>query len=306
MRRTVLVGAWLWRLARLAVVGLLACAAPAWAVPPKAITVVMDDDYPPYVFHDASGHAQGLLVDQWALWSQRTGIEVRLQPMDWAKAQKALLAGEADVIDTMFETEARRKLYDFSAPHARIDVPIFFHQSVSGIVDAASLTGFTVGVKEGDACIEVLHRRGVQNLKPYASYTAITAAAAAGDLRVFCVDQPPGLYLLNLLGVESKFRHTLPLYSGEFHRAVRKGQTELLALVNDGFSRITEGERRELEEKWFGDGLGLESSLSRIGDWALLGGAVVASLAALLVAWTQTLRRRVAARTDELDRKSVV
>jgi ABC-type amino acid transport substrate-binding protein len=110
MWRTGLVGEWLRRLAWLAVAGALAWMAPAWAVPPKSITVVMDDDYPPYVFRDASGRVQGLLVDQWALWGQRTGVEVNLQPMDWAKAQKVLLAGEADVIDTMFETEARQKL----------------------------------------------------------------------------------------------------------------------------------------------------------------------------------------------------
>jgi len=303
-------GGWRWLvLACLTGAWLLAttCAARAQAQPlgqPKSITVVMDDDYPPYVFRDPSGQVQGLLIDQWALWSQRTGVEVKVQAMDWAKAQKVMLAGQADVIDTIFETEDRKALYDFSAPYARIEVPIFFHQSISGIVDIPSLKGFTVGVKEGDACVERLHRQGIDTLHAYNSYTAITAAAVAGEVRVFCVDQPPALYLLSQLGVASKFRRSMPLYSGEFHRAVRKGDTAMLALVADGFSRITDAERRELDQKWFGSGLGIdgESGLTRYGDRVLLGLAGVAAVVGLLAAWNLMLRRRVATRTSALSR----
>ena len=100
---------------------------------------------------------QGLLVDQWTLWSQRTGIEVKLQSMDWAKAQKAMLAGQADVIDAMFKTEDRQALYDFSAAYARIEVPVFFHQSISGIVTIPSTSGETHvqsdSVNFGDSCL---------------------------------------------------------------------------------------------------------------------------------------------------------
>ena len=271
---------------------------------PQSITVVTDDDYPPYAFRDPSGQMQGLLVDQWTLWSQRTGIEVKMQSMDWAKAQKTMLAGQADVIDAMFKTEDRQALYDFSVPYARIEVPVFFHQSISGIVDTPSLKGFTVGVKEGDACVEILQRQGIDTLHTYNSYSAITAAAAVGEVRVFCMDQPPALYLLSQLGMESKFRRSMPLYTGEFHRAVRKGNGAMLVLVEDGFSRITEAERREMEVKWFGDGLGndAESGLLRYGGWVLLGLAGVAAVVGLLAAWNLMLRRRVAARTAALTR----
>ena len=81
--------------------------------------------------------------------------------MDWGKARAAMESGQADVIDTIFATEERRKIYDFSLPYATIDVPIYFHQSIGGITDAASLRGFMVGVKEGDACIDHLLAHGV-------------------------------------------------------------------------------------------------------------------------------------------------
>jgi hypothetical protein len=50
------------------------------------------------------------------------------------------------VIDTIFRTPAREKLYGFTAPYVDIEVPVFFNRELSG---------FTVGVKAGDACIEV-------------------------------------------------------------------------------------------------------------------------------------------------------
>jgi len=42
----------------------------AAAAEPPAVTVVMDDNYPPYVFRDADGNLQGILKDLWDLWSR--------------------------------------------------------------------------------------------------------------------------------------------------------------------------------------------------------------------------------------------
>ncbi|MBA3059331.1 MAG: EAL domain-containing protein [Rhodoferax sp.] len=269
---------------------------------PKSITVVVDDNYPPFIFRDASGQLQGILKDSWALWQAHTGIAVDLQAMDWARAQQLILAGQADVIDTMFQTPARQQLYEFSVPYAQLDVPIFFHKSISGITNADSLKGFTVGVKEGDACIEVLHTHGIDSIKKYPAYSAVIAAAASGDVRVFCVDQPPAVYLLNQLGIEKDFRHSVPLYSGEFHRAVRKGDSALLKIVEDGFARISAQEREQIERKWYGSAVAGYGVMHYAGyaSYALLG---LVLLATVLVLWNWLLRRQVALRTTDIARE---
>jgi len=59
------------------------------------ITIVSDDNYPPFIFRDGDGNLQGILPDQWKLWEEKTGIKVRLIGMDWDKAQKALKEGRA-------------------------------------------------------------------------------------------------------------------------------------------------------------------------------------------------------------------
>ena len=80
--------------------------------------------------------------------------------MDWGKALEEMKQGRGDVIDTIFKTEGRAKLFDFTPPYCDIDVPVFFEQSISGINSIKSRKGYVVGVKSGDACIDVLKKTG--------------------------------------------------------------------------------------------------------------------------------------------------
>ncbi len=60
---------------------------PAIVNPPvSSIRVVMDNNYPPYIFLDEQGNPQGILVDQWALWEERTGVKVELSAIPWDDA----------------------------------------------------------------------------------------------------------------------------------------------------------------------------------------------------------------------------
>lgn len=266
---------------------------------PKSITVVMDDNYPPYIFRDANGQTQGILKDSWGLWSAHTGIAVNLQAMDWAAAQQEMLAGHADVIDTIFKTDERQHSYDFSPPYVRLDVSIFFHKSISGIVNADSLKGFSVGVKEGDACIDELRHHGVAALQRYPNYSALITAAAANSVRVFCMDEAPAVYLLNQHGLARDFMHSKAIYSGEFHRAVSKGNMAMLRLVDDGFSKITELERQQIEEKWMGSAIhGLENSAYYFYGRYVLLGTILAVVVLLL--WNRMLSLRVRTKTAHL------
>lgn len=266
---------------------------------PASIRVVLDDNYPPYIFRSRDGQVRGILKDLWDIWQARTGIRVDFQPMDWSKALAAMERKEADVIDTLFRTEARMPYFEFSEPYATIEVPIFFHHSIAGITDATSLKGFTVGVKQGDACIEYLHNNGIQDLRPYLSYEAEAAAAAREEIRVLCMDRPPAIYYFNREKVADRFRESPPLYLGQFHWAVAKGRTDLQKVVQQGFALISPEERAAIEERWQGRTLPGSnwSPLSRNVTQAILA---MLAIVFVLGTWTWTLRRRVTTRTAEL------
>src|SRR5690349_12771436 len=85
--------------------GILSYAAPP--PPGSGIRVVMDNNYPPYAFQDSSGKLQGVLVDQWHLWSEKTGIPAEIIGQNWGEAQRHMQAGKFDVIDTIFRNQTR-------------------------------------------------------------------------------------------------------------------------------------------------------------------------------------------------------
>ncbi len=260
------------------------------------LVVVSDDNYPPYIFRDASGMVRGILPDQWALWEQKTGVKVDLRAMDWSEAQRTMNEGRADVIDTIFLTKERAERYDFTPPYARIEVPVYSHKTLGGISDIASLKGFTIGVKSGDAVIEHLTSKGIDSLKEYPSYEAIILAAKNQEIKVFSVDQPAAVYFLYKHGIAGEFRQSFVLYTGEFHRAVRKNRPDLLQLVNKGFDHISSRKYRAIDRKWMGSPFLLKAVLRQWGDW-IIGGLVVALA---LVMGNILLGRRVQTKTAAL------
>jgi ABC-type amino acid transport substrate-binding protein len=143
---------------------------------PRVLRVAIDDNYPPYVFRDASGTLTGYLVDLWRLWEEKTGVQVKLLASDWATAEQRMAAGRADVIDTVFRTAERERVLDFSPPYETIPVSIYTHVGIGGIVDLDTLRGFLVGVKAGDACVETLAAAGITSVQAFASYEALVGA----------------------------------------------------------------------------------------------------------------------------------
>ena len=266
---------------------------------PSGITVVLDDAYPPYAFRDANGVLRGIQIDEWRLWQKKTGTDVTLVGTDWDKALWFMERGGADVIDTIFVTPARMKLYDFSKPYASIEVPVFFHKDIGGITDARSLLGFTVGVKAGDAAVDYLTNAGITSLEKFPTYEAVVKAAAERRIRVFCIDKPPGLYYLYKMNLEGDYRVTPPLYTGELHWAVRKGKRQLLSFVEKGFSLITPLERRDIVRRWKGTPIQrmVYYQYGAYAGYAAFGAAI---LLVFLLLLTWSLRRRVSARTAQL------
>lgn len=262
----------------------------------QRIRVVMDNNYPPYVFKDDHGQLKGIVVDQWRLWEKKTGIRAELTGMDWKDAEQRMEEGEFDVIDTIFRNEQREKLYDFSKPYARLDVPLFFHVDISGIRGAADLKGFLVAVKAGDNVIDELKRQGVTNITVYPSYGKLIEAARDGKVKIFSVDRPSALYYLNKMGIQDQFRETEPLYSGELHRAVAKGNVALLRTVEHGFAAISKTEYQAIDKLWMGTPL---SGLLHFKYAGYVVGAIAATISGLLI-WLWTLKRAVARKTREL------
>ncbi|EKD37045.1 MAG: PAS/PAC sensor hybrid histidine kinase, partial [uncultured bacterium] len=260
------------------------------------LRVAMDNNYPPYVFQAGDGTIQGILIDQWRLFEKKTGIRVEIDAMDWGNALGGMKAGQFDVIDTIFKTEERSGWLDYTRPYARLEVPVFFNSQISGISDAASLQGFAVAAKKGDAAVDLLRSQGVENLMLFNSYEEIIRAARDRKVNVFVVDKPPALYFLYKFGIIEQYKESSPLYVGEFHRAVRKGDASTLLAIDNGFALITPAELRQIEKKWYGSALLGTFPLG----YTLTGVGLLLFLVASLSLWNRSLRKAVETRTRAL------
>ena len=262
------------------------------------LRVVSDENYPPYLFLNAEGKEDGLLVDLWRLWERKTGIKVELKAMKWDEAQRTLLRGDADVIDLIYETPGRAPFYDFSRPYGDLPVAIYRDRSISGITNLDSLRGFQVGVMEGDACVERLKDGGITNLVYYGNYTKLVQAAKAQDIKVFCLDEYPADFYLYQQGAHRQFVKAFELYRGQFHRAVRKGDIATLKLVEQGMAAISAAELDELHDKWLNE----PADFDAYARYAVQAAGVLVIALALLGIWVWSLRRAVATRTAERTR----
>lgn len=266
---------------------------------PERVRVVSDDNFPPYLFLNADGQPEGYLVDLWQLWERKTGIRVELTATAWSEAQAMLQRGDADVIEAIYRTPAREPDYEFSAAYATQRSFIYAHNSISGVSSPSTLKGFQIGVEAGDACSEMLQGKGIATLQRYRDYSQMIQAAIDQEIKLFCLDEAPANYYLYRFAVQDQFKQAFELYRGELHRAVRKGNGELLAVVERGMAGISEAEREALREKWMGNPL--SQTLAPFVRHAGIALAVLLVLGGVLALWVRTLRRLVRQRTGELE-----
>ncbi|MBH1986967.1 MAG: transporter substrate-binding domain-containing protein [Burkholderiales bacterium] len=256
-----------------------------------------DANFPPYVFLNDDGGAEGYLVELWQLWSRHTGVPVEFKALNWAAAQQALLAGQADVIDLIYRTPPRESTYEFSSPYADMPVGIYSHVDINGIRSTATLKGFQIGVQAGDACADQLRAAGITTLVNHPNYEALIKAAQRQEIKVFCLDEGPAHFYLYKLGAGASFQQAFVLYTGQAHRAVRKGNAATLRQVEDGMRAIPEAELKALQAKWLGRPEGPHPVPPMV--WWSAGALLCGGT--LLLLWNVQLRRRVAARTAALN-----
>ena len=269
----------------------LVCAAP--------VRVVLDANYPPFSHRTQDGRLEGYTVDLWRLWERKTGRQAELIAVNWSEVQPMLASGGADVIDPIFRTEERTATLDFSRAYTTVATAVYADASIRGIHDAASLKGFEVGVQAGDACAEELRHAGVTGVRIYPTYQALIDAAASQSIKLLCMDENSADYRLYQLGKQRQYVKAFEVTRNGVRRAVRKGDTATLAMVESGMAKITQGELDELHDKWMGRTLPfVRYAKSLLVVLLVLGGVVL-----LLLVWLRSVRKAVRARTRELERE---
>ena len=267
--------------------------------PPRRITVVGDIAYAPFEFRDNSGKVAGISVDLWKLWGKKTGVEVVYRVYDWSKAIEMLRQGKADAIGGIFLRDD--PTLGFSQPHFKVNISIVSSKGINRIDGLQGLKGFQVGVVRGDFMEKHLRQAAPDvPLVLAPNYDVLVKMALGGKVKVFVCDEPVAKFILAKYGALDQFHFSVKPLRAEMLRAgVRSQDKQLLELINQGFSRITQDEKMEIVLRW--TGRRIVSSF----QWKLFAAVFLVCLAMVagVVAWNWMLRRNVAKATTVLQNK---
>lgn len=267
----------------------------AYGADPREITVVGDTSYAPFIFLDSHSQPKGIFVDLWKLWSEKTKVQVNFKLVPWNEALNLAKEKSNHVICGFFYSEERAKYFDFSKPYLKLDTNIFFHKDIYGIKDLDSLSGFNIGVVKGDYAYKYIKNRHPEyTIITFNTVTDLFHSVFNNEIKVFIIDKPVGLFFLsqNKKGNEFKIS-SKPLYSLDVVAGVKKGNRELLQIINLGFSKIKQSEKEEILKEWQGTEI-IDLKKIIIAICFLISATIVFFL------WNFILQKKINKKTEEL------
>ncbi len=213
---------------------------------------------PPYSLRESSGQITGYFVELIEAISQKVGLTPKLSFHTIDEMMQKAQIGEIDLIMGMIWTPERAKSFDFSRSSLSPNLAIFSREEDSSISDAASL-----------------HGKRIASFPDYGLHRYMEAQLR--DVRFVMADDGPGM--LQLVARGEADAAIQELYSGQYivrnnhlnnlevkgfaefkgfedlkgHAyMVRKTSPLLHSALDKGYLALSETEKKQLWERWFG------------------------------------------------------
>ncbi|MDZ4198819.1 MAG: transporter substrate-binding domain-containing protein, partial [Kiritimatiellia bacterium] len=211
--------------------------------------------YPPFCLVDAQNRADGFSVELLRAAIQAMGREADFRVGEWAEIKGWLERGEVQALPLVGRTPEREALFDFSVPYMTLYGAIVVRTDQTGIENLDDLRGKRVAVMKGDNAEEFLRRedRGVE-IHTTPTFEQALRELAVGRHDAVVIQRLVALRLLAELRTDPLRVIPRPIeeFRQDFCFAVREGDSETLALINEGLAlAIADGTYRRLHSKWF-------------------------------------------------------
>lgn len=230
--------------------------APAPA-PMKVYTAGTDAAYAPFESQNEKGEIVGFDIEVVQAIAAKAGFEVKFVNTPWEGIFNALTQGDRDlVVSAVTITEERKQTMDFSAPYFDA-AQLIAVKADSPVSTFADLKTLKVGVQTGttgDEAVTKLLGKTSTNIKRFESTPlALTELAAGGVDAVVADNGVVGHYVTNNPGGNFKTVSDPDFVPEQYGIAVKKGNTELLGLLNTGLAAIqADGTYDQIYAKYFG------------------------------------------------------
>ncbi len=267
----------------------------------------IDKSWPPFEFINEEGQYAGIssgFIDE---VSSRLGIGIKPETREnWNAVIGALIRGEVDLLPMIVATEERAREMAFTQPYISYPAVLVTRRDSDYLIDIGKLRGRRVGVVEGYITHEGL-------LRDYPEIEAVPTPSVADTLRLLAsggvdaalVNLATATYQIQNLRLDNLKIAAPTEYIFELSMAVRKDNTELLAILDKALASVEEQKREEITNRWINIRIqfGIE-----IWDILLWGGSVAGSLLlviGLIWTWNRRLNRAIEKHRKELEKKTL-
>ncbi|MDC7246431.1 MAG: basic amino acid ABC transporter substrate-binding protein [Sphaerochaetaceae bacterium] len=214
-----------------------------------------DCTWPPLEYVDENGDIVGFEIDLVAAISDYSGVPLKIKNVAWDGIFAGLSNGAYDaVVSGVTILEERKKAMDFTIPVLEITQSILVQSSQTEISSTADLAGKTVGVQIGTTGQFALESINGVTIKSYDEIGLAVQDLLNDNLDAVVADSIIASdFVLANENYKGKLTVTGDL-GGDKEQigfAVKKGDTELLELLNDGIkAMMDDGTVDELKAKY--------------------------------------------------------
>lgn len=219
----------------------------------KVYTVAISCDYPPLEYIDDNGNPCGYEVELIQAVAEAAGIKIQIANVSFDGIIAGIQGGQYDIgASGLTVTEERKNSVDFTSPVLQFALSIVTKKDNTDISSDADLEGKKVGVQLGTTCQFACEDIGLTP-STYDEAPSAVLDLANGNLDAVVLDSvvAEDFVLANesyskVLKIAGSFENT-----DDMAMAVKKGNTALLNLLNEGLKKVEEnGKMAELKAKY--------------------------------------------------------
>ncbi len=270
-------------------------------------------DYPPFsVVND--GKADGFSVELLQAVAYEMGLDIEFKVDHWDTIKKELEDGKIDLLPLVGYSQERDKYFDFTVPYIVMRGNIFVRTGNTKIESENDLYGKEIIVMRGDNAQEYAEMMGFTGrLILVDTYAEAFELLSSGKHDVVLAQSLVGQKLINDLNISNieavtkmadngidRIKVSLEGFEQKFSFAVKEGDKELLALLNEGLAIVSEnGTYEALYNKWFPFLINTTPDYERIAYYFF--GALLAVIVALLLFSYLMIKKEVKKKTAKLE-----
>lgn len=228
-----------------------------------SITIGFDNTFVPMGFEEKNGQYAGFDIDLAQAVSEKLGIQIKFQPIDWDMKETELQNGTIDAIWNGYTaTDERKEKVAFTIPYME-NQQVLVSKKSQNIHSIQDMTDKVLGAQAGssgyldfEAQPDLLKNHVKdQKANQYQSFNEALIDLKNDRIDALLIDRVYANYYLQSEGILNDYSVFSAGFESEaFAVGVRPADKTLLATLNQTFVALyKEGKFQEISKKWFGE-----------------------------------------------------